>query len=204
MPLSIIFNNTQELGKIPVEWKNAQVTVIYKKGNKAFAGNYRPVSLTSVVSKCMEKLIRKQITLHFKRNNLFSNKQFGFLTGRSTSLQLLSVLDNWTKELDDGNSVDCIYMDFQKCFDTVPHNRLILKLGAYGISEKYINWIKSFLIGRKQRVALNNEFSNWIPVLSGNPQGSVLGPLLFVIYINELPSLVKSCIYLFADDTKLF
>ena len=141
---------------------------------------------------------------YFLNNKLFTNKQFGFLNGRSTSLQLLNVLDQWTKYLDEGRSVDCIYMDFQKCFDTVPHKRLIHKLKSYGINQEIILWMTDFLIGRKQRVSIQNSFSQWMLVLSGIPQGSVLGPLLFVIYINELPKTVKSTIYLFADDNKIF
>ena len=111
-PLTLIFNNSLKLGKLPTEWKNGQITAIFKKGNKSCAGNYRPVSLTSVVAKCMEKIIREHTINYFTNNNLFTNKQFGFLSGRSTTLQLLNVLDQWTKELDEGRSVDCIYMDF--------------------------------------------------------------------------------------------
>ena len=203
-PLTLIFNNSLRLGKLPTDWKNGQITAIYKKGKKACAGNYRPVSLTSVIAKSMEKIIREHTMKYFLNNKLFTNKQFGFLNGRSTSLQLLNVLDKWTKYLDEGRSVDCIYMDFQKCFDTVPHKRLIHKLKSYGINKEIILWMTDFLIGRKQRVSIQNSFSQWMLVLSGIPQGSVLGPLLFVIYINELPKTVKSTIYLFADDTKIF
>ena len=109
-PLTLIFNNSLRLGKLPTDWKNGQITAIYKKGKKVCAGNYRPVSLTSVIAKSMEKIIREHTMKYFLNNKLFTNKQFGFLNGRSTSLQLLNVLDQWTKYLDEGRSVDCIYI----------------------------------------------------------------------------------------------
>ena len=152
----------------------------------------------------MEKLIRDQIIEHFKTNNLFTEKQFGFISGRSTSLQLIRVLEEWSEALDNGNGVDCVYMDYQKAFDTVPHRRLLKKLEAYNIGEEMIQWIQNYLFGRKQKVSINNSDSNWKEVSSGIPQGSVIGPILFVIYINDLPEIVKSRVYLFADDTKIF
>ena len=125
--------------------------------------------------------------------------------GRSTVLQLLRVLDKWTKILDEGGTIECIYMDFMKAFDTVPHKRLLEKVKGYGIRGDTNKWIASFLSNRRQRVCVNGEFSEWANVKSGIPQGSVLGPLLFVLYINDLPDVVQSSeIYLFADDTKIF
>ena len=115
-----------------------------------------------------ERILRDHITEHMNNNNLFTTKQYGFMAGRSTALQLLRVLDKWTEALDDGLSVDCIYMDYQKAFDTVPHRRLLNKLDAYGIGTETIDWIRHYLVDRKQQVAVNEEISSWHDVTSGN------------------------------------
>ncbi|PJE77517.1 hypothetical protein CI610_03559 [invertebrate metagenome] len=138
------------------------------------------------------------------KNNFLSPKQFGFISGRSTQLQLLTVLENWTEIIDKGGELDVIYMDFMKAFDKVPHQRLLRKLSGYGVSLQVVNWIKDFLRNRCQRVIVNGESSKSYPVMSGIPQGSVLGPILFVVYINDLPEIPVSQSPLFADDTKLY
>ena len=206
VPLCIIFNLSLSRGVLPAKWKKARVSAIYKKENKKVASNYRPVSLTSIICKVMETLIRDHIVDHMKTNNLFSDKQYGFISGRSTSLQLLTVLDIWTDALERGLTLDIIYMDFRKAFDVVPHRRLVGKLKSYGISKEITNWVVSFLSDRFQTVTVNGAESTERPVLSGIPQGSVLGPMLFVIYINDLPDSVLGdpLSFLFADDTKLF
>ena len=112
-------------------------------------------------------------------------------------MQLLRILDDWTQTLDEGGSVDVIYMDFQKALDTVPHRRLLYKLSRYGITGNLLQWIKVFLTGRKLQVAVNGSLSEWIRVLSGIPQGSVFGPVFFVLFINNLPDIVRSAVYLF-------
>ena len=139
-----------------------------------------------------------------KVNKLFSNKQFGFISGRSTPLQLLEVLDKWTEAIDKGTDVDVIYMDFQKAFDKVPHKRLIGKAKNYVLDNPLLEWIEDFLTGRTQRVSINGSTSDWKEVTSGIPQVSVLDPLLFILFINDLPDGVKSNAYLFADVTKIF
>ena len=127
IPLSIIFNTSLTTGKLPKEWKQANISPIHKKGSKTLPQNYRPVSITSVVGKIMEEIIRDTITVHMKENELLSKCQFGFVKGRSTVLQLLKVLDIWTETLDNGGCIDVIYCDFMKAFDKVPHSKLIKK-----------------------------------------------------------------------------
>ncbi len=205
VPLCIIFNSSLQLQDVPQDWKRARISAIFKnKGSRRQAGNYRPVSLTSLVCKLLESLIREHITEFMKDNNLFTYRQYGFLQGRSISLQLLEVMDKWTDALDAGLSIDTIYMDYQKAFDTVPHKRLISKLKSYGFNQQITNWVKSFLTSRIQQVVVNGKKSWWMNVTSGIPQGSVLGPVLFVLFINDLPETVSSEVFLFADDTKIF
>ena len=141
---------------------------------------------------------------HCIDNNIFSDAQFGFRNNRGCTLQLLTVLDDWTKAIDNGVPIDALYLDLQKAFDSVPHQRLLLKLEKMGITGNLLRWIKNFLSDRKQRVTLNGFSSDWSDVTSGVPQGSVLGPILFILYVNDLPSVVKSCCKVFADDTKLY
>lgn len=203
-PLTSIFRSSLREGKLPQSWKEANITPVYKKGSRSDPGNYRPVSLTAICCKIMEKLVRNAMLKHLIENQLLSAKQHGFVYGRSCTTQLLKVLDIWTEILDNGGAIDAVYLDFAKAFDTVPHQRLLLKLAGYGISGRLLEWIKHFLTGRRQRVGVAGEFSTWREVLSGVPQGSVLGPILFICYINCMPESVSSFLYMYADDTKVF
>ena len=138
------------------------------------------------------------------RNGLFTDKQYGFLSGRSTALQLLRVLDEWSEAIDAGKEIDIIYMDYRKAFDTVPHKRLMEKVKAYGFTDTIVDWLEDFLTERKQKVLIKGHCSEEKQIKSGIPQGSVLGPFLFLIFINDLPEIVTSFVYLFADDNKVW
>ena len=204
-PLTILFNTTMKHGQIPKDWKKAEVKPIFKKGDKSSPGNYRPVSLTSVVCKIFETFVRDALYEHLTSNDLLSPDQFGFCKGRSCVSQLLVTVNEWFQNIDKGLPVDTIYLDFAKAFDTVPHNRLLHKLKAYGISGKLLDWIQSFLTDRTQYVTVNGTSSGQVPVTSGVPQGSVLGPVLFIYFINDMPDILDGIkVKIFADDTKIF
>ena len=175
---------------------------LFKKGSRNKPENYRPVSLTSVICKLLETLIRDHMVEFLVKHNLINTSQHGFLKARSCLTNLLCFFEEITKWVDDGSPVDVVYLDFQKAFDKVPHQRLILKLK--GIGNDVINWIEKWLTHRRQRVIVDGEISNWKSVLSEVPQGSVLGPILFLIYINDLEDDISSKVLKFADDTKVF
>ena len=204
LPVTILFNATLKNGDLPQDWKMAFITGIYKKGSRHLPENYRPISLTCILCKIMERFVRDNVVNHLLENGLLSTKQYGFIGGRSTVTQLLYYLDECLQKTTNGNVVDSIYLDFSKAFDTVPHRRLLGKLESYGIRGKILNWIKGFLQGRSQQVVVNGEISEVAPVISGIPQGTVLGPVLFVIYINDLLDDITSDGLMFADDTKIY
>ncbi len=203
-PLVHLFRRSLEETVIPDEWKRANVTAIFKKGAKWDPANYRPVSLTSQIGKIMERIIKEEIVQFLERNNLIKNSQHGFRNKRSCLTNLLAFMEKVAEYLDRGEPVDVIYLDFQKAFDKVPHKRLIERLREIGIKGKLLNWIEEWLKGRKQRVVINGKASEWIEVDSGVPQGSILGPLLFIIFINGIDEGILSDILKFADDTKIF
>ena len=203
-PLFYIFEESLSHGCVPLDWKKANVTPIFKKGAKDLPNNYRPISLTSQVCKILESIIRDNIIRHLKENCLINPTQHGFWSKRSCLSNLLEFLEFVTSYVDKGVPVDVIYLDFQKAFDKVPHLRLLEKVKSMGIEGEIYQWIKSWLVGRQQRVVMCGGSSDWIEVNSGVPQGSVLGPLLFLIYINDIDEWLNCKLLKFADDTKLF
>ena len=178
---------------------------VHKKGERHFVANYRPISLTSIVVKIMERIICRKLTEALEKSNCLNDAQFGFRSHRSTVSLLLSAVHDWSLSLELRNSVHCVFLDFAKAFDSVAHEHLLVKLQCLGIDGKLLQWIRSFLTDRWQRVVINGTYSDWLSVRSGVPQGSVLGPLLFLIYIDDLHSVVKnSTVKLYADDVTIY
>ena len=152
----------------------------------------------------LERIIKDHLLQYFIRNKFITSRQHGFHPGHSCETQLFHVLDDWTSALELEHQVDVIYLDLQKAFDKVPHARLLSKLESYGIGGKLLQWIENFLSNRRQCVHLRGSKSDWINIFSGVPQRSILGPFLFIIYVNDMPNVVSSDLYTFADDTKLY
>ena len=203
-PLQLIFRSCIENGKFPSEWKKANDVLVHKKGNKQTLENYRPVSLLPICGKIFERLIYNSLFEFFIANELISSNQSGFKPGDSCINQLLSITHEIYKSFDDGYEVRGVFLDISKAFDKVWHNGLIYKLKQNGVSGDLLNLIIDFLDARKQRVVLNGQYSSWASVKAGVPQGSILGPLFFLIFINDLSDNLISNPKLFADDTYLF
>lgn len=205
LPLYLIFKNSLSSGEVAQIWKKATVIPVFKKGQKSDPQNYRPISLTCIPCRLLEKLVSAKLMKFFGKSGVSFPNQYGFLPGKSTVAQLLSSLNQWTLAVDRRDLVCVAYLDFQKAFDSVSHSKLISVLHARGIRGGLLNWISNFLTGRTQSVLVGNKLSRETAVTSGVPQGSVLGPLLFILYISDLPSVVKnSKLLLYADDCKLF
>ena len=204
-PLNYLYNLSLTSGIIPDDFKLAKVVPVYKKGERHLASNFRPISLLNVFNKILEKIVHRRLYSFLDKNNILYKYQFGFRKNYSTSLALLEVVDSCYKNLDKGNKVLGIYFDLQKAFDTVDHDILLAKLHFYGIRGTLLAWFKNYLKNRKQYTVVNNVSSSIENVTRGVPQGSVLGPLLFLIYINDMNKAVSSSdLKLFADDTNLF
>ncbi len=198
-----LFNKSLHLGVVPEEWKLANVVPVFKKGVKGKTENYRPISLLSIVSKVLERRVFLNIKHHLCQ--LINKCQHGFLQGKSCATNLLEVFDYIGRILDNGGQVDTIYLDMSKAFDRISHQNLIIKLRNCGFGGSLLKWFQSYLTDRCQRVTVLGATSNTLPISSGVPQGSILGPALFLIYVNDLPDSVNSCqIAMFADDTKLY
>ena len=200
-----LYRASLKQAKTPDAWKEAHVTPVFKKGEKYKAVNYRPVSLTCILCKQMEHILSSHIMEHLNTNHLLYDKQHGFCSKLSCETQLLEFTSDVLKAVQDKKQCDTVVMDFSKGFDKVSHDRLIYKLDRAGIDLHTRNWIKSFLSGRSQKVVVDGVTSESVPVTSGVPQGSVLGPILFLIFINDMPQYTKhSQVRLFADDTIVY
>ena len=203
-PLSKLFNMSLNRGKLPRDWKSANITPVYKNGGKEYVSNYRPISLTSLVVKTLEKLVTRHIMAHLEDHDLLSPHQYGFRAGFSCTSQLIRLFHSWASALDKNKTSDVVFLDFEKAFDSVPHKHLISKLGRYGINGQILEWLGDFLQDRFQRVVLEGESSDWSMVYSGVPQGSIVGPMLFLLYVNDIPENLSCSSEMFADDTLLF
>ena len=205
-PLAKIFQKSIGQSTVPLDWRSANVTPVHKGGTKKSVSNYRPISLTSTISKILESIIRSAIMSHLLVNNLIKSSQHGFMKKKSCLTNLLHALEEVTSILDDGDCVDILYLDFSKAFDKVQHQRLLSKMRAMNIDVKVLAWVQAWLSNRSQRVVLNGKASNSIPVPCSVGQGTVLGPLIFIIFIDDIDECIESLLALilkFADDTKI-
>ena len=206
LPLQIIFTNILSTSIYPDMWKLANVTPIFKKGDKQLIKNYRPISLLPICGKILEKIIFKNLYSYLHTNNLITKNQSGFRPGDSTTNQLLYLLGEIHQAIDSTKSLEvrAVFLDISKAFGMVWHDGLIFKLEQNGISGNLLKLLQNYLRNRKQRVVQNGSHSDYSSIESGVLQGSVLGPLLFLVYINDLERNIKSNIKFFADDTMLF
>ena len=201
--LQVIYSQSYHTGTLPQDWLTANVTGIYKKGDKSKCENYRPVSLTSVPCKIMEHILFHHIMEHLDHHQIIVKYQHGFRRAHSCETQLVTTVEEIARQLDSRTQVDLLILDFSKAFDTVAHERLLDKIDHYGIRGPIKDWIGRWLTNRTQRVVVDGDSSSATDVLSGVPQGTVLGPLMFLLYVNDIGDNVTSSIKLFADDCLL-
>ena len=205
--LTKLFNLSLSSGTLPAEWKASNITPVYKAGDKNLVSNYRPISLLSIPFKVLERIVHNRLLHHLLSNSILSPRQFGFRPCSSTQEALLMAIHDWQRCLDLGLSSAALFLDMSKAFDKVPHHSLLLSLAKIGVSGSLLQWLENYLTNRTQRVVLSGSSSTSLPVQSGVPQGSILGPLLFIIYINSLAEVhlsPGSSLILYADDILLY
>ena len=200
-PYSIIFTSSLQLGHFPSPWKDGNLTALHKKDDRSLPSNYRPITLLCQPGKSMERCIHKELFNYIHEHNLLTPLQSGFIPGDSTTFQLLHTYHMFCEAVDSGKEVRVVFCDISKAFDRVWHRGLIHKLRDMGCSESLLKWFKSYLSNRRQRVVLNGLASEWSFIMAGVPQSSILGPLLFLVYITDIVNELQAHVRLFADDT---
>ena len=201
--LALLFNECLSQGKVPADWKLSNITPIYKSGDDSLASNYRPISLLSLCSKLLERLVHNNLMKHIIDHKLLSDLQFGFRQMSSTQEAILSATHDWHKTLEDHGSVVCIFLDLAKAFDSLPHSLVLESLARVGVCGSFYDWFADYLTGRSQRVVLEGHSSSVASVTSGVPQGSILGPLLFSLSLDPIASVsisISAALGMFADD----
>ena len=204
-PLAHIINKSLSTSTFPNEWKQAKITPLFKSGSISSAENYRPISILPVISKIAEKIVQKQLTNYLEENHLLTDRQFGYRKRCSTEMAANLFIDSIRKEIDKGKYVGALFLDLSKAFDTISHGTLLEKLPAYGVNDTELCWFQDYLFNRQQFVVYDKETSDPRTVTCGVPQGSILGPLLFLLFFNDFPDCLTTCsTIMFADDTVIF